>query len=69
VIEREVADVNQGINDGRIRRAGGFEGEIGAAFDGEAIGMDLADAGEIEIISRNVETEGSGDGIVGSAAG
>jgi hypothetical protein len=34
VIEGEVADVNSGIDDGCIQRAGGFEGKIGAAFDG-----------------------------------
>jgi hypothetical protein len=31
--------------------------------------MDLADAGEIEIVSRNIETESAGGGIVGGAAG
>ena len=53
---------------GRVRCTGGFEFEVGATFDGEAIGTDLADASEIEIISGYVEEEGAGSWVVGGAA-
>ena len=58
-----------GIDGGCVGSAGAFENEIGASFDGEAIGMNLADVGEIEIIAGEIETEGAGGRIVGGASG
>ena len=69
VIEGEIADVDIGIDHWRFGCAGGFEVEIGAAFERETIGRNLADASEIEIISGDVELEGAGGGIVGGASG
>ena len=60
VIEREIADVDVGIDGGRIGSAGAFENEVGASFDGETIGMNLPDVGEIEIVAGEVEAKGAG---------
>ncbi|MGO9165788.1 MAG: hypothetical protein ACLP56_02840 [Candidatus Sulfotelmatobacter sp.] len=69
VIEGEIAEVDVRVDSGRVRCAGSFEEEVGAPFDGEAVGIELANAGEIEIISRYVEAEGAGGGVVGGASG
>lgn len=69
VIEREVVDMEVQVNGGRIRRARALEDEVGASFDSEAIGMDLADACEVEIVACQVETEGAAGRIVSGASG
>ena len=68
VIECEIANVDVRIDGWRVRSAGAFKSEVGASFDGETIGMDLADAGEIEIVSGQVQTEGAAGGIVSGAS-
>lgn len=67
-IERELAEVDVGVEDRRLGSARGFEFEIGAAFEGDPAGMELADPPEIEIISVNIEMEDAGSGVEGSVS-
>ena len=68
-IEGQVPDVDVRIDGRCVWRAGALEDEVGASFDGETIGMELPDAGEVEIITNEVEIKGAGRRIVGGASG
>ena len=68
VVERKVSDVDVRIDGRRARSAGTLEDEIGTSFNRQSIGMDLWDAGEVEVIARQVEAEGARGGLVGGAS-
>jgi hypothetical protein len=67
-IERELAEVDVGVEDRRLSSARGFKFEVGAAFEGEPAGMELLDPPEIEVISVDIETEDAGSGVEGSVS-
>ena len=58
LVECYVAQLDFGIDRRFFERAGALRGEIHAALDSEAAGLQLGDAAKIEILSREVETEG-----------
>src|SRR5271163_4337341 len=68
VIEREIADVDLRGDGGSGESAGAFDSEIRTAFDGQSIGMKLANAGEIEIIRGEIETKSVSRGSKGGVA-
>src|SRR5579863_1455355 len=57
VIKREIADVDLSGDGWRSESAGAFDHKIGAAFDGQTIGVKLTDVGEVEIVCGEIETE------------
>jgi hypothetical protein len=68
MIERKVADVDVCIDDGSVRTAGAFEAEVSTSFDRKAIGRDLVDVSQIQIISSYVQTKDAGAWIVSGTA-
>ena len=69
LIKGEIADVNIGVDDGRVWSAGGLEIKVGTSFHGDAVGVNLRDPSEIEIIAGYVEVQGAGSWVVGGTAG
>ena len=68
-IQCEFADMNIGVEHRSLRRAGGFEAEVGASFDQETTAVELMQLGEIEITSVDIEVEDTGCGVEGSISG
>jgi len=61
-------DVQIGGESRSVGSAVSFEGEIRAPFDSDAMRIELVDVGEIDIISREIQMEGVGGGVVGCAS-
>ena len=47
------------IDDGRVRGAGALQGKIRTSLDGEALQLDLPNTCNIEVLSQQVQAEGS----------
>src|ERR1700677_4613510 len=69
VIQSQVKNVKAAVKGWRVGSAGALKGGVGAALRGKAIELNARNAGEIEIISGDIEMEGAGVGIVSGAAG
>src|ERR1700678_4479819 len=63
-IESEGPEVGVTIDRRSIRRAGAFEDEVRASFYREAIGLNLLDLCEIEIVTGEVEMKAAGRRII-----